>query len=71
MKQLDLVLTFYRPGFDGFALLDPQVIEYQEHLLACIIDQRLQKPEQPVQVEGYINKHPAGLALVGYGGNHR
>jgi hypothetical protein len=48
VKQLDLVLPFRHPRIHGFAVMDTQVIEDQEHLPAGVLDQGYQKLDQPV-----------------------
>ena len=43
VKQLDLVLPMSHPRFDQLAVMHPQVIQDQEDLFGCILDQRLQE----------------------------
>ena len=41
----------FGPGLDRLAVMDTQVIEYQEHFFACVLDQGLQEFNQLVRVE--------------------
>jgi hypothetical protein len=49
----------------------PQVVQNPEYLPASLLGQGFQELNQLVRVERLINDHPARLALVGDGGNHR
>ena len=62
------------PCLDGFAVMHAKIVEDQEHFLvrAVAIDhQRFEKLDQFLVVERAIDDHPARLALIGHGGNHR
>ena len=50
--------------------MDSQVVQNQEYLLTSILDQGLQEFTELVGVKWLYDDHPAGLALVGDGGDH-
>jgi hypothetical protein len=51
--------------------MHPEVIENQKHLARGVLDQRGQKLNRTIRVEGLINNHPPRLALIGHRRNHR
>ena len=51
--------------------MNPQVVQYQEHLFGCVFNQGLKKFDQLVRVERINNDYPARLALIVHRGNHR
>ena len=71
IEQLDLVFTRLNPSLDRLAVIDAQVIENQKLFFARVLDQGLQKLNQFVRVKGLLNDHPACLALICDGGDHR
>ncbi len=53
------------------AVVDPKVVWNQKHLVLSVLDQCLEEFDQPGMIEGVINDHPAGLALVSHTRDHR
>ena len=51
--------AFSDPSLDRFAVMHSQVVQNQEHFLACVLDQGFQKLNQLVRIECLVNDHPA------------
>ncbi len=71
IEQLDIIFTRLNPSLDRLTVMDAQVIENQKHFFARVLDQGLQELNQLVRVKGLLNDHPACLALIRDGGDHR
>src|ERR1700675_940754 len=60
-----------QPLLDRLAVMHTEVIEHQEDLPSGLLDKRLEELDQSHMVEVAVDDHPACLALVGNGRNHR
>ena len=51
--------------------MNPQIIQNQKNFFTRIFNQRVQKFDEFFSIKGFINDHPACLALIGHPSNHR
>lgn len=74
VEHLDVGDVLGQPRLDGLAVMHAQVVQDEEDLLAqpvAVADERLKELDEPLVVEGSVDDHPVGPALVGDGGDHR
>lgn len=71
VEEFYLLCALCSPSLYRFAVVDSQVIQYQEHFSFGVLDERPQKFDQLVRVKRLINDHPTRLALIGHSRNHR
>lgn len=60
------MLVLFEPAFDGFAVMDSEVIDYQIDLSLEELDHLAQEPQKNVRVEGFGQRNPIHLAMLVY-----
>lgn len=63
-KYFNFLLVFLQPGFNKLAMMNLQVIQYQEHLPLRRADKALHKLDQPPLIHGVLIDHETHIALV-------
>lgn len=70
VEEFDLVLAPSHPRLDRFAVMHPEVVKNQERIFSGVLDQCCYELNEFAGVEGIVDDHPAGLALIRDRGNH-
>lgn len=71
IELFDPIFALGQLGFHRLGVVRKQVIQDQKHLATCVLDQTLQKLDQPFRFERLLDDHPARPALIRHRGNHR
>ena len=71
IEDFNTVGALGEPVFHRLRVMGAKIIEDQKDLFGGVLDQRFEKLDQSIRIEVAVDNHPARLAFVGDGRDHR